>query len=229
MNLSLAIDLEHFHHAYLLEGDQAQLRSDLLQFLADAGVSVTGNPNLSLVESDVFRIDDAHELRRAQLMRSEEGERKIFIVSFNTMISEAQNALLKTLEEPTPGTHFFFLTRTRALLIPTVLSRMFVIDASTENDTSLFKQGKVFLDAPIPERLKLVERIVKQKADDKERAKVEGRALLDAIELALGSRVSDPGCAVALQDVRTAKRYSMDRSPSMKLLLEHLALTLPLP
>lgn len=229
MTSALPIDFDHLHHAYLLEGERASLTTTLLELLREAGIATSGNPNCSVFEYDVFRIDDAHELRRVQFLKGTEGERKIFIVSFNTMISEAQNALLKTLEEPTPHTHFFFVTRTRALLIPTVISRLFVIDASVASDTLLFQKGKDFLAAAVPDRLKQVERIVKTKADDKERAKEEGRALLDALELALASHLSDPRMVAGLRDIRTAKRYSMDRSPSMKLLLEHLALTLPLP
>lgn len=45
------------------------------------------------------------------------------IVRADTMTAEAANALLKTLEEPPPGTYLFLTATNRAALLPTVLSR----------------------------------------------------------------------------------------------------------
>ena len=50
-------------------------------------------------------------LKDAQTRGAFGGSRKIFIIGANSFTREAQNALLKTFEEPTAGTHFFLFFR----------------------------------------------------------------------------------------------------------------------
>jgi DNA polymerase-3 subunit delta' len=68
------------------------------------------------------------QIRTLVLARSafgpHEGRAKVFIVRRAEELSiSAANALLKTLEEPDPKTHFILLSAERAWLLPTILSR----------------------------------------------------------------------------------------------------------
>ncbi len=230
MELSAYINTERLHHAYLIEGERQVVVDQLLALLASLGVIAAGNPDFHLYEHDAFLIEHAHTLRREQSMHAVSGSRKIFIVAFNTMLSEAQNALLKTLEEPTEGTHFFFVTRTEEILFPTVRSRMQIIkkQSSVASPQSSEKNSaEEFLKATIPERLKMIEQFTKVKADEKGEAKEAARVFLESLEHALYVDLSNQKDTAPLENVLTAKRYLSDRSPSVKLLLEHLALTTP--
>lgn len=228
MNLSEHISIAHLHHAYLLEGERGVIIEELTLLLSDAGIIQKGNGDFHVYEHDVFLIEHAHSLRREQSMHGAEGARKIFIIAFNTMMSEAQNALLKTLEEPTVGTHFFFITRTGEILFPTVRSRMQVIKGVGSREEGLGNVGEKFLHAALPERMKMIEHFTKAKTDEKSKAKEDARIFLESLERALYKETprGTLGIAEALQNVLTAKRYLSDRSPSLKLLLEHLALTI---
>jgi erythromycin esterase-like protein len=214
-----------------LEGERSVILAELTLFLSDAGVAQRGNADFHLYEHDAFLIEHAHSLRAEQSMHGAEGARKIFVVAFNTMMSEAQNALLKTLEEPTAGTHFFFITRTGEILFPTVRSRMQVIRGKETGDRRQEEgnAGEKFLHAPLPERMKMIEHFTKAKTEEKPKAKEDARIFLESLERALYQETPKVtfGIAEALQNVITAKRYLSDRSPSLKLLLEHLALTVP--
>ena len=216
------------HHAYLIVGERGQVIPELKTMLEVDGFAIQANADFHLYELDVFLIEHAHQLRREQAMHASQGSRKIFVVAFNTIISEAQNALLKTLEEPTEGTKFFFITRNSEVLLPTVRSRMQVIHMQ-EEETNLGSKdlGVLFLAASIPERLKQIERYTKAKTDDKPRAKEEARVFLIALERATYAKGEEARYRKALEDILTAKRFLSDRSPSVKLLLEHLALTVP--
>jgi DNA polymerase III subunit delta' len=55
------------------------------------------------------------------------GDRKIFIIKAFSITHEAQNSLLKTLEDPVPGTGFILLIPCADRLLPTLRSRFFVI------------------------------------------------------------------------------------------------------
>jgi DNA polymerase III delta prime subunit len=240
MNLLEHITIEHLHHAYLLEGERGVIIEELTLLLSDAGITQKGNADFHLYEHDAFLIEHAHSLRREQSMHGAEGARKIFIVAFNTMMSEAQNALLKTLEEPTTGTHFFFITRTGEILFPTVRSRMQVIRSKETGDRKqeAGNAGEKFLNASLAERMNMIEHLTKAKTEEKPKAKEDARIFLESLERALYSDIPNSLSndnkfgisqkhAAALEDVITAKRYLSDRSPSLKLLLEHLALTVP--
>jgi DNA polymerase III delta prime subunit len=229
------IKKEHLHHAYVIESSREEGLATLRTLLKSFDISLKGNPDFHEYIFDNFLLDHAHTLRREQSMRGAGGAKKIFFVAFNTILHEAQNALLKTLEEPTEGTHFFFITRTSEVLLPTLRSRMQIIRSQpvTHSQESAEKNiGKEFLAATVALRMKMIEPMTKAKADDKSDAKEAARTFLDSLECALyaefrGVASPSPGLAHSLEYILFAKRTLSERSPSVKLLLEHLALTVP--
>lgn len=69
-------------------------------------------------------VEDVRELVRiASTHTFEGGRRVIWLDQADTMNPQAQNALLKTLEEPIAGTVFLLLTEKPDLLLPTIISR----------------------------------------------------------------------------------------------------------
>lgn len=69
-------------------------------------------------------VDDVRFLQESLSFQAFERGRKVVIIrdAFR-MTREASNALLKTLEEPPPGTHLFLLAHHRNQLLPTLVSR----------------------------------------------------------------------------------------------------------
>lgn len=68
-------------------------------------------------------VDDIRQLRQTVLYRTP-GRYRVIILDEAQSISQAGfNALLKTLEEPPPNTHFILLTTEPAKILPTVASR----------------------------------------------------------------------------------------------------------
>ena len=58
------------------------------------------------------------------MLRTYSSVRRVVIINpANLMTESAQNALLKTLEEPNPNTHFLLITDTGTGLLPTIQSR----------------------------------------------------------------------------------------------------------
>ncbi|MBR6030225.1 MAG: DNA polymerase III subunit delta' [Clostridia bacterium] len=69
-------------------------------------------------------VDDIREMTRQVSRHTYEGGRRVVrIVQAERMQAAAQNALLKTLEEPPEGTFFLLITETPELLLPTIRSR----------------------------------------------------------------------------------------------------------
>ena len=75
-------------------------------------------------EKNTIKVGQIRELTEALSLASYEGGKKIAIIErADSMNESAQNALLKTLENPTGDTLFFLLTDAPGVLLPTIVSR----------------------------------------------------------------------------------------------------------
>ena len=108
---------------YLIRGGR-ELFPKLLSEIEKEGIAIKGNPDIFVRDYASFGIDEARELRDRASLKAVAGGGRIFIISAAGMTSEAQNALLKTLEEPAAEATFFLLVATPETLLPTLRSRI---------------------------------------------------------------------------------------------------------
>ncbi len=215
------------HHAFLLVGDRELLLVSLQAFLSkEYRVTISGNPDVSVREHERFGIDEARELQRSAFGKAFV-DRKYFVLSCAALTHEAQNALLKLLEEPPQDTLFFIIVSRAEDLLPTLRSRLFPLSLATsqkgKEDETLAHD---FLRAAGAKRLALLVEMLEEK--DKEKA----MGLLNGIEEILYRLASpqnmDMQTRNALSEIIALRRYVSGRSPSLKPILEHLAVTLPM-
>jgi DNA polymerase III delta prime subunit len=213
---------KNLHHAYMLEGEKTAIREKLLAFIGDTLEHPTqGNPDFWHEQFETFSIDDARKLRDMQSMKPLVHERKIFIAEVLSMTVEAQNALLKIFEEPTPNTHFFIIVDSADTFLPTLRSRMQVIvDDSVAIDGAI--SIKEFMKASKAERLALILPYIEEKD------KGEAMKLVDGlIQYMYNNEKREEKNASLMHELLQARSYLSDRSPSLKLILEHISLILP--
>lgn len=208
----MEINTDNLHHAYLLEGDTTTGVTFVFNLLEDLGIEKAQNPDIYSYNNDSFTIDEARLLAE-QAQGKAFGSKKIFIISSPKFSLQAQNALLKTFEEPFENTHFFIVLSSRELLIPTLLSRLEIhrLDGMGEDNT----EAQKFLTMTIKERMNFIKKFV-----DKEKPL---SPFLDALMLELRK---DNKRNVELEKVFTVRQYSDDPSAMSRLILEHLALVL---
>lgn len=212
------------HHACLVEGNKGDVVPALTEFFEkELAFRTKGNPDFHLYEYNSFGIDDGRRLQELAVQKPLQ-KYKIFVTVFNTMTREAQNALLKLFEEPTKGTHFFLITPQTQTLLPTLTSRLFVISREEKNAADT-KEAETFLAMPKAERLAALKQLIEEKD------KASALQFLYAVESLLYSELQNSSgkkeIADALTEVMRAREYLFDRSSSLKLLLEHVALTVP--
>ena len=82
---------------------------------------------------------------------------------------------------------------------------------------------KSFLGASPKERSAQIAALLKDEEDVKERV----RGLLDGLELELAKKIDNQKVREGLEDIAKVRSYVGDRSPALKMLLEHLAVSLP--
>jgi DNA polymerase III delta prime subunit len=209
----------NLHHAYLMEGEKDAIRNNLLDFIENSlKHPIQGNPDFWHERFDTFSIDDARKLREMQSVKPLVHKRKIFIAEVYSMTVEAQNALLKIFEEPTPGTHFFIIIDTAEILLPTLRSRMIVIGTNESGEGSK-ALAKKFMESTPPERIAMVGPIIEEKD------KVTASGLIDGLIRELSKKPD--AHASELKELLKLRGFLADRSPSLKLILEHISLILP--
>src|SRR3989338_9685481 len=75
----------------------------VLEFLEREGVAVKGNPDLYVRTYKQFGVEEARELRERAGSRPVAGPYRVFVVATPSITTEAQNALVKILDEPPAG------------------------------------------------------------------------------------------------------------------------------
>lgn len=159
------------HHGYLLLGDIETTLGAVEEMVEKiSGLRLAGNPDYFLSKENSLSVKESRRIKEAAGMRGFSGKKRFFVIAANTFSEEAQNALLKILEEPIEGNHFFVITERENALLPTVRSRLAVLKGAQKD----FKSGEYYLDAEkflsfnSIDRLIFVKKFLKDKNSEKE-------------------------------------------------------------
>lgn len=229
---------EHFkktgylHHAHLIEGDKDTVTLALLGLLEKhMGVFARNNPNYSLLSYKTFGIDEARALSESQSRAgfSEPGglSRKLYLIAADSFTHQAQNALLKTFEEPTLGTHFFIIVPHVDNILPTLRSRLVVASLGKNNsDDETRTLAQKFLAGSLGERFAMSKKLTEKKGDEPiDREKI--RRMFDHIERILYTQMAGKPDQGVFAELYHAKKYLADNGSSAKMLCDHLAIAVP--
>lgn len=137
-------------HAYLFVGPTGSGKSEIAKWLALRLFCLhlqNGEPDLTCPECqrilsgnhpDVvvakpegrqIKVDEIRHLKDEFTKSAVEGNRKLFIIhDAEKMTNNAANSLLKFIEEPGPGIYILMLTTNKSAVLPTIRSRMQIIE-----------------------------------------------------------------------------------------------------
>lgn len=200
---------------YLVRGGKEQL-APVLQHL---GLLVGADADVDVSEYIRFGVDDARGLSIKAASRPIRAANRTFVIIAADMTSEAQNALLKTLEEPPAAAQFVFIVPSPETLLPTVRSRMRLLALDTSVASS-DAAALSFLRAARQKRLDMLKPLL-ETDDDKPRDVGMIVAFLGELERACGR---DPE---SLNAIYRARKHAMDKGALLKPLLEQVALLVP--
>lgn len=165
---------------------------------------------------DRFSIDDARELSAQAQQTPFQGNKRVFVIGCNALAVEAQNALLKLFEEPPVHALFYVVVPQTAQLLPTLESRLQIVKQSDEG-AHADDHFKEFAQASYAERLLRIA----QKTKEKDVQWIE--AIVRGVEKVAHEERSKQ----LLQAVLFTRKYIETKGASAKMLLEELALLLP--
>ena len=124
------------------------------------------------VEQSQIKLDGLKEVVQHLTLNSHSGKCKIVIIDpAEAMNTSATNAILKTLEEPRQDTYFFLVTYHAEFLLPTIQSRVQVVDIHISKNQAMtyLREQYQMNDADISKAMTLtrqrVDKIIQIKAD----------------------------------------------------------------
>lgn len=237
--LKAHIEKKEFDHGYLMAGDPAVSREASFEvaraIFQGLPLISKGNPWKWKLEThpdffyqkyDLFGIKDSQELIHKASQTPFLGGKKVFIIEILSFSIESANALLKTMEEPFSGTHFFIIVPSLDIAIPTLRSRLTAIENILSGQTLFDGEKndfyKKFMNNLPNKRMDAVESFFKDKQGAIE--------FLNGLEVFLAGKLEKDkiySAAKSLEEIQKNKNLLFAPSASAKMVLEHLALTLP--
>lgn len=221
------------HHAYCIEGVGRDGAEEFVGELRGIFGIEKNNPDLIFLSVQKFGIDEARDFRALAANRAIGGGKKIFVLASDSITNEAQNALLKTFEEPSLETTIFLLVKTADMLLPTLRSRVEIVRCTSsvpkQLTPSVVRQTlgvSEFLSGALSERLARAREIGELLKKEKMTRAEAVSFISDIIARARGENFPQERAA-SLNEALLAEKYSYDRSASLKILIEHLAIVLP--
>jgi DNA polymerase III delta prime subunit len=201
------------HHANIVisNGDCRDFVFKILK--QDLNFDTKANPDFQLFESESFGILDARDLAKWVIGKPLLGETKVIFIITKSITAQAQNALLKILEEPPQGTYIFINLENLGGILPTLLSRVQVLDL-LEAGNDLENKTHNFFDLKTKEKFSVIRSLSKK--EDKN----EMKELIKSLEaIAYKEKMS----ANQMKNILTAKIFASTHGSSPKMLLEWLA------
>ena len=147
----------------------------------------------------------------------------MIIVAAARLFGEAQNALLKLFEEPSPGSTLVLVIPSEGVLLPTLRSRLAPLTAATQPHA----KGREFLALPKEERAPYLAKLVERSKADKDSEKQAARRDMLVLTQDLTALLRHKGDRTLLLDLTSFVEVLHSPSAPMKLIVEHLELVLP--
>jgi DNA polymerase III delta prime subunit len=201
------------HHAYLAQP------TTVSKAVVDCFYDVSNYQDISYIEVTSFGIDDVRSLTTTAYSTPTAGTKKLMVVIARDITVEAEQALLKILEEPPQTTVFLFVLPNSVYLLPTLLSRFFkltLIKPEVGGEDVLSD----FLKMDVATRIATIAKRI----DSKDQDWVSG--IKSGLLNYLDENSKNLASSGKLEPLMFVADFLMTRGASNKQLLEELALTL---
>ena len=219
---------EDFFHAYVVGGHKDDARVFIESFLKEKNIAIENNQDFITTEHVIFTIDHVRDLLQWQKL-APLGEHKIYIAYVSFITKEAENALLKTLEEPIPNTHIILATPKPEMLLPTLLSRVQVLIPEITTNGGIHKIEE-FIAMNIGERMEFIKLLVEKGDDEYASAEVREKAVefFDGLENYYAKNISgiNKESAEKIESILKLKKYLFSPMCSTRNIMETVALTI---
>jgi DNA polymerase III delta prime subunit len=218
------------YHSYVIEGDPNTTKDELLGFLELRGEINKNSPDVICQMYESFTMDDTSLIKEWHSKLGVSNSKKVCIIATKFINREAEQTLLKIIEEPSLNTHFFIIIPDSSILLPTIISRVHVIKMKEIKDDEMKQLVLSFLNISPTERIKKVAEIIEKNKDKENSGQLRYYAtqFVNEIEsifyIKFKKDISDEKNKFVLSELQKARGYLSTPGASVKMILEHLAL-----
>ncbi|MFA5773213.1 MAG: hypothetical protein WC908_00890 [Candidatus Paceibacterota bacterium] len=223
---------KNLYHSYVIEGEPNRTATELLKFLEVRGEVESQSPDVLCQVYESFTMDDSGEIKDWHSRLGISKSKKICILATKFINREAEQALLKIIEEPAINTHFFIIVPDASLLLDTIISRTHVIKIKQPADIDLQKSALAFLSSTPKDRINKVALIIKENKDEENSGKLRSYATIFINELEsivyqkFKKDKNNQKIIFVLSELQKSREYLSTPGASVKMILEHLALVI---
>ncbi len=223
------------HHAYFVSGDLESGIASALRFAKKTYALPEESPDAVVLRYGLLSVDDARTIKEMAERAPLAGDTKLLVVAAGRIFHEAQNALLKLLEEPPTGVVIVLIVPSAGVLLSTLRSRLLPLPLQGKKETASSELIETFLQGKKDARekvvAKLLERAKSDKDQEKQAARLEALTLAEALALQAYAQAEDENGLgeyhAFLQDLHTFIPILSERSAPLKPIFEHILLTIP--
>jgi hypothetical protein len=226
---------QNLYHSYVIEGDPKTTGELLLQFLEKRGDAEKKGGDVLFQIYESFTMDESGEIKDWHSRKGIGKSKKICIIATKFINREAEQTLLKIIEEPAENTHFFIVVPDASVLASTIISRVHVIitkqSISVENK-DIQKEALTFVSSTPKIRIDKVAVMVKENKSDENSGQLRFYATSFVNELEsiyypkFKKNINDEKTKFILGELQKARGYLSTSGASVKMILEHLALVI---
>ena len=219
----------NLYHSYVIEGGE-DIAYVLREFLESKGYIKKQSGDVLLNIYDSFTILDSHSIKEWHMNLPIDGRKKVCIIGTKFINREAEQALLKIIEEPNIDTHFFIIIPDSSLLLNTILSRVHVIKNNNLSNNLDYDRAKEFLSLSPSTRIVKIAEIIKEFKDEESSGGLRYNAisLLNGLERIIYEKwkkdINNRDYKFILEEIKNNRNYLSTPGASVKMILEHVAL-----
>jgi len=231
MNLSNLFP-ENLYHSYVIEGNPEEVAYSIRLLLEERGEVNKNSPDVMLSLFDSLNIEDSHNIKEWHMNLPIDGKKKVCIIGAKFINREAEQALLKIIEEPLTSSHFFIVVPDSSLLLDTILSRVHLIKNIKNDNTIDDKFASDFIKLLPSARIEKIADIIKEFKDDENSGGLRHKAttLLNSLERIIYEKwkkdLNNENYKFILNELKNCRDYLSTPGASVKMILEHIALVI---
>jgi DNA polymerase III delta prime subunit len=229
------LDKNNLHHAYLIEGMHEEIVPTIFEFLKEINISTVGNPDFSYIIYDSLKIEDARNLKSKSLEKGFSLGKKIYVISANNFLLDAQNTLLKMFEEPIENTHFFVIVPDADTLLSTLVSRFYFIKSESKLKNEL-REAEKFISLSLKDRIAFIKDLLIEEDENEDQLvntntpRSKSLKFLNALELALHDKYLKTKVVNNtdfFEQIFKVREFLRQPGSSAKSLMESIAISIP--
>lgn len=223
---------EVLYHSYVVEGDVENDGKVILDFLVSRKETEANSPDLYFKKYEALNVKDVKDIKEWHSNKGVSKSKKICILATKFINREAEQSLLKIIEEPGENTHFFIIIPNSSILLPTILSRVHVIKINNESSIDIKKEAIIFIKLSKKERVDKVAIYIKENKDEESSGALRYFAICFINELEsifykeFKRDIKNKDNQFILEELQRVREYLSTPGASVKMILEHLALVI---